>query len=147
MPTTMKRLLYAQLEIDARRRPPGYVEAFKARSNLFPTHLEINPDAVAELDTAYPLMATISPPPGEGATPPPVAVNRKIETWPRNPFGMFARGFKLLRTPEDTGLGDTISRLVGPVGGDAYKKWFLEVFGKPCGCSERQEHLNKLFPY
>lgn len=146
MSTLMKRLLYAQLEIDARRRPAGYIEAFKARSNLFPTHLEIGREALAEVDAAFPVLATASqimPTPDKPAS----AAKPIVEKWPRNPFGMFARGFKLLRTPEDTGIGDTIARLVGPVGGDAYKKWFKDTFGKSCGCTERQQDLNERFPY
>jgi hypothetical protein len=143
----MKRLLYAQLEINARRRPPGYVDAFKARATLLPTHIEISPEAVAEIDADYPLMETVSPQTNKVTTLPTSAAKREIEKWPRNPFGMFARGFKLLRTKEDTGIGDTIARLVGPVGGDAYKQWFKETFGKSCGCTERQQDLNERFPY
>ena len=45
------------------------------------------------------------------------------------------------------GLGDTLARCLDPIGGAAYKKWYLATFGKPCGCTERQEHLNQLFPY
>jgi len=52
-----------------------------------------------------------------------------------------------LAQPKDLGVGDTLARVIGPIGGDKYKAWHLETFGKPCGCAERQEHLNQLFPY
>lgn len=146
MSTAMKRLLYAQLEIDARRRPPGYAEAFKSRATMFPTHLEISLEAMAEVDAAFPVLPTVR----QGVSEPDRTVTATkpiLEKWPRNPFGMFARGFKLLRTPADTGIGDTIARLVGPIGGDAYKQWFKDTFGKSCGCTERQQDLNERFPY
>jgi hypothetical protein len=60
---------------------------------------------------------------------------------------MVCRALKLIRTPEDTGAGDTIARIVGPIGGEAYKKWFLETFGRTCGCTERQEKINEQYPY
>jgi hypothetical protein len=54
---------------------------------------------------------------------------------------------KKLATPEDLGVGDTIARVIGPVGGDAFKLWFEKLFGCSCGCPERQEELNRRFPY
>lgn len=53
---------------------------------------------------------------------------------------------KLLAQPEDRGLGDIVARTIGPIGGDAYKAWYLTIFGKSCGCDERQESLNTIFP-
>jgi hypothetical protein len=52
-----------------------------------------------------------------------------------------------LSAPQDLGVGDTIARTIGPVGGSAYKNWYLTTFGKTCGCTERQEQLNAKFPY
>lgn len=53
---------------------------------------------------------------------------------------------KLLARPTDKGLGDIVERVVGPIGGDAYKAWYKTIFGKPCGCTHRQDRLNQLFP-
>lgn len=53
---------------------------------------------------------------------------------------------KLLAKETDRGLGDIVERVIGPVGGDLYKKWYEKIFGKPCGCQERQESLNADFP-
>lgn len=40
------------------------------------------------------------------------------------------------------GLGDTVEKLLGPVG-RAYKK----LRGGKCGCNKRKELLNRIFPY
>lgn len=53
---------------------------------------------------------------------------------------------KLLAQPQDRGLGDIAERVFGKFGGSEYKSWYLKTFGKPCGCSKRQEDLNILFP-
>jgi hypothetical protein len=42
------------------------------------------------------------------------------------------------------GLGDTIEAGLQAVGIDKVAKWIL---GEDCGCNERKEKLNKLFPY
>jgi hypothetical protein len=52
----------------------------------------------------------------------------------------------MLASSTDQGIGDVIARLIGPVGGDAYKTWFLATFGQSCGCSERQSDLNAIYP-
>lgn len=61
--------------------------------------------------------------------------------WP-----LMLRPLKLLAQPGDKGLGDIVERVVGPVGGEAYKKWYLQMFGKPCGCTKRKDNLNQFFP-
>ena len=63
------------------------------------------------------------------------------EAWP-----IWAQPMKLLAKDGDKGLGDIIARVVGTIGGDAYKAWHLKTFGHPCGCSERQESLNQKYP-
>ena len=63
------------------------------------------------------------------------------------PWPIWARPFRLLSRSGDRGLGDTITRIVGPIGGDAFKAWHLAMFGVPCGCEGRQESLNREFPF
>ncbi len=46
----------------------------------------------------------------------------------------------------DRGAGDIIARSIGPIGGDAFKKWYKTIFGKGCGCGARQEVLNQRWP-
>ena len=44
----------------------------------------------------------------------------------------------------DKGLGDTVEKIFKSVGVDKLAKWAL---GKDCGCQERKEVLNRIFPY
>jgi hypothetical protein len=84
-------------------------------------------------------------PPGSGeenhdhAGPDDVPVSR--DEWP-----LWAKTIARLAASEDRGVGDTIARTIGPVGGDAFKKWFQTLTGHPCGCNARQERLNALYP-
>ena len=48
------------------------------------------------------------------------------------------------RTKKSQGLGDTIEAGLQAVGIDKVAKWIL---GEDCGCQERKEKLNALFPY
>ena len=45
---------------------------------------------------------------------------------------------------ESKGLGDTIAKITKATGIDKVAKF---VLGEDCGCDERKEKLNKLFPY
>ena len=67
---------------------------------------------------------------------------KKIIPIPRAEWPLPIKALALLARSSDKGIGDVIARLIGPVGGDAYKAWFQSKFGKPCGCSERQSDLN-----
>ena len=49
-----------------------------------------------------------------------------------------------MRTRKPKGLGDTIENVLQATGIDKLAKF---VFGEDCGCEERKETLNKLFPY
>ena len=42
------------------------------------------------------------------------------------------------------GLGDTIDKITTVT---QFKKLVNEVLGEDCGCNERKEKLNKIFPY
>jgi hypothetical protein len=61
--------------------------------------------------------------------------------WP-----IFLKPFLLMAKPEDRGLGDILARAIGPMGGDAFKKWHREFTGHDCKCELRQEGLNLQFP-
>ena len=45
---------------------------------------------------------------------------------------------------ESKGLGDTVAKITKATGIDKLVKF---VAGEDCGCDERKEKLNKLFPY
>ena len=69
----------------------------------------------------------------------PPRINRQWPVW--------ARKTAQIAKPEDSGLGDTIARIIGGFGGNAFKLWFKATFKADCGCDARQEHLNWRFPY
>lgn len=45
---------------------------------------------------------------------------------------------------KSTGVGDTVEKIFQATGVDKLAKW---AFGEDCGCEERKQKLNKLFPY
>ena len=45
---------------------------------------------------------------------------------------------------QSKGLGDTIEKITIATG---IKKIVSKITKKPCGCGERKEKLNKVFPY
>lgn len=53
---------------------------------------------------------------------------------------------KLMAKKGDQGAGDIIARVIGPIGGSAFKAWYKLIFGKDCGCGERQDLLNARWP-
>lgn len=53
---------------------------------------------------------------------------------------------KLLAKEGDKGLGSIVERIVGPIGGEAFKVWYKRIFGKPCGCQERKEDWDLSYP-
>lgn len=63
----------------------------------------------------------------------------------RIPFNVWPLKIKIvakLSNASDKGAGDTIARVIGPIGGDLYKKWL------GCTkCEERQESLNQKYQY
>ena len=48
------------------------------------------------------------------------------------------------RKPKAQGLGDTVEQVLEVTGIGKVAKW---VLGEDCGCDERKEKLNKIFPY
>jgi hypothetical protein len=56
------------------------------------------------------------------------------------------RPIKCFAQPSDRGAGDVIARVIGPIGGEAFKIWYKAMFGKDCGCGHRQEVLNARWP-
>jgi hypothetical protein len=145
------KLLSTQVNDAARRRTDGFLAAFRAVAQEQGTHWEIERDDLELLNREWPIQIGRPIPATELLPATPPAIRRQAppppQPWALSPFGIMARTLKLLRAPEDVGVGDTLARIVGPIGGDAYKKWYLETFGKSCGCTERQQTLNELFPY
>jgi hypothetical protein len=48
---------------------------------------------------------------------------------------------------QSQGLGDTVAKITHATGLDKLAALYTEITGRPCGCAQRQDALNKLFPY
>ena len=48
---------------------------------------------------------------------------------------------------QDKGLGDTIERFTTATGVKKVAETISKKMGKPCGCGERRDTLNRIFPY
>jgi len=69
-------------------------------------------------------------------------VAMRPEDWPG-----WAKKLRLHRLDGERGLGDTAARVIGPVGGEAFKRWWRIIMRCDCGCAEGQVRLNAKFPY
>jgi hypothetical protein len=66
----------------------------------------------------------------------------ELKEWP-----IFLRPMKLMAKDGDKGLGDIVERVIGPIGGEAYKLWYKTTFGKECAaCLKRKGDLNLRYP-
>ena len=54
---------------------------------------------------------------------------------------------KITKKKESVGLGDTVAKFTKATGIKKIVEVFNSVTGSDCNCDERQEKLNKLFPY
>lgn len=57
----------------------------------------------------------------------------------------WVRLLQRLSTPQDIGLGATVKRIAGKVGGKRFIAWSKRI-GLPCGCTEREIEWNRLYP-
>ncbi len=78
---------------------------------------------------------------GMAVRTPPIPMTVQPEPWPTLLIPL-----KLLAKEGDRGAGDIIARTIGPIGGEAFKKWYKRLFEKDCGCGNRQEALNTRWP-
>ena len=108
------------LESAAIGRPSGYYDDVLSRGVVIGDSVHLTDEAKAEL-------------------------RRKYSTF--NQWPTWAATIAKLKADGDTGIGDTIARVIGPVGGAAFKRYFKTIFGKSCGCDERQDALNRRYPY
>ena len=60
---------------------------------------------------------------------------------------MTTSGRELFERQASQGLGDTVARLTHATGLDKLAEAYTRITGKDCGCQQRQETLNRLFPY
>tara|TARA_Y100001937_G_scaffold56142_1_gene77171 strand:- start:18 stop:197 length:180 start_codon:yes stop_codon:yes gene_type:complete len=45
------------------------------------------------------------------------------------------------------GFGDTVAKVAKVVGADKVARAYTKVTGKDCGCGQRRDSLNRMFPY
>lgn len=76
-------------------------------------------------------------------TEPPSIQHQKL---PFNKWPLYAKLLAEKYKPGDIGVGDVAERLLGKVGGTAFKAAFKAMFGKDCGCSVRRDAWNILYP-
>ncbi len=65
---------------------------------------------------------------------------------PSPDWGFLLNPLKLVAKEGDKGLGSIVERVVGPIGGSAFKIWFRRIFGRDCGCKERKEDWDLTYP-
>ena len=58
----------------------------------------------------------------------------------------WAKAVERLRHTNDVGVGDTVQRIAAWFGGERFKAFAAKV-GIPCGCTQRQDEWNRLYPY
>lgn len=119
----MRRYKLSIIRATAEMRAAGYYDDVLAHGTIHGDEVELTEAAFQKLRKKY-------------------AVPVEAAEWP-----LFARVLARLKSTADRGVGDTIARLIGPVGGAAFKVWFKRLTGCTCGCTERQEELNKRFRY
>jgi len=68
-----------------------------------------------------------------------------IKSIPRSVWPSWAKAVALKSLPSDIGVGSTIERELGRVG-VAFKA-VLATLGVPCGCADRRDEWNALYPY
>ena len=87
---------------------------------------------------AAPVKAAPAKQPVNRPSPSPIP----FDQWPRRILWLYKR-----RHEADTGIGDTLARILAAKGADVFKRAFRAITGKDCGCADRQKRLNALYPY
>ena len=67
---------------------------------------------------------------------------QRMEQWP-----LWARTVAALKQEGESGVGDTIERLIGRHNSIEFKVWYKKTFGRDCGCSGRKEQYNRKYGY
>lgn len=73
---------------------------------------------------------------------PPMPAAIPWKQWPP-----WTKALRVLRTSADSGLGDTVERIIGPAQSKAFREWYRLTFDAECGCAERKMKWNAMYPY
>jgi hypothetical protein len=52
-----------------------------------------------------------------------------------------------MSSTKDSGVGDTVARLVAKFGDGTFQQWYKDKFGRECGCKRDQANWNGRFRY
>ena len=63
------------------------------------------------------------------------------------PPPLWVRALAKRRQPGERGVGDTLARILAGVGAARAAKVYERLVGRTCGCADRQEWLNRRWPY
>jgi hypothetical protein len=65
-----------------------------------------------------------------------------FESWP-----LWAKAMSKFKNHSDSGVGDTVERIIGKDNSEAYKKFYKQAFGNMCGCNGRKLDWNRKYKY
>ena len=60
---------------------------------------------------------------------------------------MYSHDVQEILNTRSKGFGDTVAKITHSTGLHKLAELYTEITGRDCGCRNRQEALNKLFPY
>lgn len=66
---------------------------------------------------------------------------------PRDAWPLAVRVLASRGRDGERGVGDTAKRLLHRMGADGLSRLYEKVTGRDCGCGDRQERMNLMFPY
>ncbi len=69
-----------------------------------------------------------------------------IESIPREQWPAWAKWAAFRGNSTDKGVGDTVARHLGKVGGELFKA-AIKAMGADCGCTAKQFEWNQKYPY
>jgi len=77
----------------------------------------------------------------------PDFVESKIDPMPFEDWPWHIKKIAALRNKKDAGVGDTLERMFGTIGGEQSKTAYRLLTGSDCGCQGRKEDLNARYIY
>jgi hypothetical protein len=82
--------------------------------------------------------------PADGIAPARPAA-RRTQAVPRDQWPLAVRVIARLAKPDERGIGQTLTRLIGMAGGEQYKR-LMKRIGVDCGCAARAANLDAMYP-
>lgn len=154
----MKKILLTAIAAQKSNRPPDYESDLLAAGRIEGDYLILSHRAALLLLAKYdPPRAARESQRVSGCGKPRALAASTIHSplstpqpLPRAKWPGHIRQMAELQLPADRGVGDTVARIIGPFGSDAFKLWYAEVRGvwsKTCRCGEWHALWNARYPY